>query len=570
MKKWFVSANGKNGGPFDSIKINEILSSGKVRDRAFVKRDELLSDWEEVSTVPSFTTIMELPVACYCSECDTRVLMPENDSRGIVRCPECGHKSQLVNYLDDTRKIFEEIPLEPWGKFDLAVLGAGALLLIIGVCGAIALLFNASLSVLLGFVFLVTAAGLFGVTFHHRAQASRHRKHMRRVEVALTDRSRELVRLQDEASAMKRNFREAQEFALRDAREVHEKAKRDVRDAHEKAQNDVRDALAKAEKEVKDALKKSKLAIKDASDLVQLHTEMTSAMAERFLSETQKWWTSKMNGQNYQLTKDRITKAIGFVRKQGHKVTESEEKKMLKQLQDDYESVVKSEHEKAEQRRIKEQMREELRVERELKREMDRIEAEQRSIESALKEALKKAGDAHSAEVEKLRQMLLEAEERGRRTKSQAELTRVGHVYVISNYGAFGENTFKVGLTRRLDPEDRVKELGDASVPFPFDVHMMILSQDAPALERTLHMALHRHRVNRVNFRKEFFRVDIETIHKLVKRHHGVVEYKVDPEALEFRQTQNISDDDFAFLEKANLAAGMDDEDDDLDGTDGE
>ena len=101
---------------------------------------------------------------------------------------------------------------------------------------------------------------------------------------------------------------------------------------------------------------------------------------------------------------------------------------------------------------------------------------------------------------------------------SMAQQTRVGHVYVISNIGAFGDDVFKVGMTRRLNPAERVYELGGASVPFPFDVHTMIFSKDAPALERSLHIALDEFRVNSINTRKEFFRVPLETIKETVKR----------------------------------------------------
>lgn len=533
--KWFICANGKTGGPFETEKIRELLATGKIKERAFVKRDAIDTDWEETATVPWFSTIVELPVACYCISCDARLHVTTESSRQKVRCPECGHRALLINYLDEDSQLFDEIPLEPWGTYDIPVFAAGGLLLLIGLLGAAALLFNPSLSVLLGFIFLVFAAGLFGVTFHHRAQSARHRTHIRRVERALTERSVELVRLKDEINGIKRSVKQARAFAIRDAE----------------------DQVALMQKRVK-----------ETNEASRRQVEMTAAMAARFLDETQKWWTGKLTGQNYQITKDRISKAIEFVRKLGHNVPQEKEKQMFLQLQDDYENVLRNEHEKAEQRRIKEQMREELRIERENKRALERIEAEQRAIETALNEALRKAGDQHSAEVERLKNLLKEAEERGQRAKSQAQLTKVGYVYVISNIGSFGENTFKVGLTRRLEPQDRVKELGDASVPFPFDVHMMIYSDDAPALERTMHLALHRYRVNRANFRKEFFRTDIETIHSLVTKHHGIVEYKSDPEALEYRQTLNISDEDFDFLQKANLAADMDEEDDDLDGAD--
>jgi hypothetical protein len=117
-----------------------------------------------------------------------------------------------------------------------------------------------------------------------------------------------------------------------------------------------------------------------------------------------------------------------------------------------------------------------------------------RSPDDRLVDALKTVGAEYSAEVEALREKLREAEERGRRTQAQAELTKVGTVYVISNIGSFGEDVFKVGLTRRLIAQERIDELGDASVPFTFDVHMMIRSDDAPKLEFSLHNALHKYR----------------------------------------------------------------------------
>lgn len=238
-------------------------------------------------------------------------------------------------------------------------------------------------------------------------------------------------------------------------------------------------------------------------------------MAERFLTETRKWWTSKLNGENYPLTKERMTKAIEFCRKQGYQVTKGHEQEIFSQLKIDYELVLRKEHEKAEQARVRELMREEQRAQREFQREIERTqreaerqESEREAIQRALDDAMRRVGAGHSAEIQRLQESLQAAEERAaaaqiaaQRTKSQAEQTRVGHVYVISNIGSFGENSYKVGLTRRLDPLDRVHELGDASVPFPFDVHMMIKSDDAPTLERKLHQALHRYRVNRVNFR---------------------------------------------------------------------
>ena len=110
--------------------------------------------------------------------------------------------------------------------------------------------------------------------------------------------------------------------------------------------------------------------------------------------------------------------------------------------------------------------------------------------------------------------------------------------YVISNIGAFGENIYKIGMTRRLEPQDRVDELGGASVPFRFDVHALIFSNDAPALEAALHRAFETKRVNMVNGRKEFFNVTLEEIESVVKENHDkTVEFTYFPEAEQYRET---------------------------------
>lgn len=125
------------------------------------------------------------------------------------------------------------------------------------------------------------------------------------------------------------------------------------------------------------------------------------------------------------------------------------------------------------------------------------------------------ASEAQRAEFEaklaSLQEQLRQAEEKNQRALSMVQQTRTGHVYVISNIGSFGGDMFKIGMTRRLEPTDRVRELGDASVPFEFDVHA-IFSEDAPTLEKQLHRNFLRQQVNKVNPRKEFFRLAIADI----------------------------------------------------------
>lgn len=202
-----------------------------------------------------------------------------------------------------------------------------------------------------------------------------------------------------------------------------------------------------------------------------------------------------------------------------------------------------------EQRRIHEQMREEEKA----RREYERAQKEAQKEEAMLRKAMEKAQAAlekataeqranYESQLADLQQKLTEAEEKNQRALSMAQQTRHGHVYVISNIGSFGENVYKVGMTRRLEPMDRVKELGDASVPFPFDVHAIIESDDAPALETELHRQLALAQVNKVNPRKEFFRVPISDIKDIVESRGLSTVWTMTAEAAEYKETLAIEE----------------------------
>ncbi|AKJ06950.1 T5orf172 domain-containing protein [Archangium gephyra] len=203
--------------------------------------------------------------------------------------------------------------------------------------------------------------------------------------------------------------------------------------------------------------------------------------------------------------------------------------------------------EREEQRIIKERIREEEKAQREFERAQREAEKEEELLRKAMEKArreFEKAGDEQKSKYEEqlneLAAKLRAAEEKNQRALSMAQQTKTGHVYVISNLGSFGEDVFKVGLTRRLEPLDRIKELGDASVPFEFDVHALILSEDAPALERELHKRFVRSQVNKVNPRKEFFRVALQEIRKVVDEMGLQTQWTMSAEAREYRETQSI------------------------------
>ena len=119
-----------------------------------------------------------------------------------------------------------------------------------------------------------------------------------------------------------------------------------------------------------------------------------------------------------------------------------------------------------------------------------------------------------------------------------AQQTKRGHVYIISNIGAFGDNVYKIGMTRRLEPKDRVTELGDASVPFSFDIHAMIYSIDAPTLEKTLHKKFINNQVNKVNPRKEFFDVTLSDIRNIIDEMGIEAHWTMTAEAKEYYESK--------------------------------
>lgn len=157
------------------------------------------------------------------------------------------------------------------------------------------------------------------------------------------------------------------------------------------------------------------------------------------------------------------------------------------------------------------------REERQLLAEAEAAEREEARYQKLLDKARSEAG-VDEGRIAELEAALAEAHATSERARAMAEMTKSGYVYIISNIGSFGEDVVKIGLTRRLEPDDRVKELGDASVPFGFDTHAMIYSDEAPALESALHREFVERRVNASNMRKEFFRVGLEEVQEAVKR----------------------------------------------------
>ena len=225
----------------------------------------------------------------------------------------------------------------------------------------------------------------------------------------------------------------------------------------------------------------------------------------------------------------------------------------LEELNLVYTYELKKEQEKEERKAIREQMLEEEKVRKEIEREKAKLEKDQtqcnKEVHRLMNYLQKTANDAEKQlyidKIQELEGKIKELQEKKENVLEREANARAGFVYIISNIGSFGEDVYKIGMTRRLEPMDRIKELSSASVPFGFDVHAMIFSDDAPALESVLHKHFEKQSVNRVNSRKEFFHVSLGEIEKVVKENfNNTVIFTEFPPAFEYRQTLEILEDE--------------------------
>lgn len=258
----------------------------------------------------------------------------------------------------------------------------------------------------------------------------------------------------------------------------------------------------------------------------------------------------KVTMQNYESSNDKITRSWSAINHLGERFRISIRTDYLNLKREELALAYKYQLFKADEkeriRQIREDEREKARVEKELNERRAKIAKDQQHVATELASLADRASTAEDpAEREKLRDRITELNQYAvklssdlQEVESRAQQARAGYVYVISNIGSFGENVYKIGMTRRLDPQERIDELGDASVPFRFDVHAMIFTEDAVALETALHQRFADRRINMVNPRKEFFRVTLDEVRECVSQNYSrTVEFTETAAAYEYRQT---------------------------------
>ncbi|QDV70339.1 hypothetical protein Poly24_40600 [Rosistilla carotiformis] len=486
-------------------------------------------------------------VTRYCPECKTKVTAEEQRFATPQICPKCKTRVLFVDYFN-VRPELPPVLVEfvgsgtPLSQPKVQLVGLVAVVaLAIAFIGAAFSGISIGLFIVAGATFVLGLAG-GAYWLDHGTKTNQLRQSYRDLMQTAEQLHRQQTALVQQCHGFQSNFEQLIAVETATIQQQHAKLLADAATDRENAANE----WSAVQVRVSEAMDEAKTEIAS-------YEAAAAAIATRYLTEVRKGIKSKLNSNNYHKMLETYEKAVEFCGKKGYPVAPEIYESVKAELKEDYAEAVRKEVQRAEQARIREQIKEEQKAERELEREMKRIAAERQAIEKALAEALAQTQDEHSAEVEELRRRLQEAESKGQRALSMAQQTKSGHVYVISNIGSFGDQVFKIGMSRRLDPMDRIKELGDASVPFPFDVHMMLESSNAPALENALHRAFHDRRVNGVNLRKEFFRVSIQEIIDLVEglqddEQHTIPftagPFTIEPEADQYHATLAMTDED--------------------------
>lgn len=299
----------------------------------------------------------------------------------------------------------------------------------------------------------------------------------------------------------------------------------------------------------------------------KLVTDMIKLLIRSFNNECDSC-VDNVKFDNVGLGEKRIRQSFDACNKLGRVMTVELSEEFLCQKVDElylaHEYQMKKQEEKEEAKRIREELREQHKLEQEIRAVREKITKERKHFSGALKDLESRLSRATSdADIEALRAKIQEVEACKSALDGEEKLidyregnAKAGYVYVISNLGAFGEGVYKIGMTRRLDPMERVDELGDASVPFWFDVHALVFSDNAPSLEAKLHERFAAGRLNKVNGRKEFFRADIVEIEAVIRQHYDpVVEVVREAAAEQYRESIRMALPSLAIQQAEHAAA---------------
>lgn len=358
---------------------------------------------------------------------------------------------------------------------------------------------------------------------------------------SLKQTEKNIEKLKKDLAELKKEYRELQSSVIYEYD--------NTKDYSDVTSEEIKNELAMLKLKEKDLIKEKKAFKAKSIDSDKVRNARFRQITKCFSAETTDI-LNKLTLANADKSRDRIIKSFETVNKafdvDGVQLDKNILELKLDELAINNELTKKLEQEKIIRQEQREMLKEEEKVRREIEQEKAKIEKEEKQFNGEITKLMsymqKSDSDVEKKlyidKIKELENKLALLEEDKKHVFDREQNTRAGYVYVISNIGSFGENIYKIGVTRRLEPMDRIKELSSASVPFSFDVHAMIFSDDAPGLENLLHTHFRDQAVNKINPRKEFFDVDLEEVKKLVLEHHNnTVDFTMEPEAYEYRES---------------------------------
>lgn len=323
--------------------------------------------------------------------------------------------------------------------------------------------------------------------------------------------------------------------------------------------NEIKNELSLEKLNEKELIKNDKAVTKyDKSNTKTMLNKQAKQLLRAFNSEAD-YYISNVTVRNVDNYRNKLAKSFetlnSLFKIDGVQLNQKLLTSKLKQLDIIYKYQKQLDNERELLKAQKEEIREQQKVEKEIQNTKRKLEKEERQFNNELSKLMKYLSSAkneieqniYADKIKELEEKIKILEKDKQNVLDRESNTRAGYVYIISNIGSFGKNVYKIGMTRRLEPMDRISELSSASVPFPFDVHALIFSEDAPALENTLHNYFRKQEVNKVNQRKEFFKVDLEEIKKLVhKEYNNTVHFTDLATAEQYFETLKIEQQELA------------------------
>ena len=467
---------------------------------------------------------MGATVVRYCPHCGAAVKGPESAFASPTRCPQCDTRAQFYDYpREHTPTPVKTSKRNPPGWLDWllwSLLAAAALTASLTLFSLINGWANGTL--LSGIACL--AVGLASATFVTRVskKLSRAETDKKKAERALLVSNSKVAAAAEINKGFKKNF---------DVLVADEKKR--LQTDFSSRLNQTKQLQAKVEKRVE-----------ESSELVPTIT----VVGKRLLDESLHRISRELSASNLGDCRMRLKHVIEFCRDQGCKVSTRDEDEMMEQLERDHQAYLLEAKYKNERMLVEAKMQEEQRVIEQIERGIKQAEAERSTIASSLSSMLKDPDNSTDSRIEHLRAKLQEAEARMSEASSVLHDPTAGHVYVLSNIGAFGEGIFLIGFTRMADPLQHIEELSKTSVPFPYDIHMLVPSENAEVLAKKLYLDLHESRLNRFNHSKSFFKTTIKTIWQLIVAHHGNIDFVEEPPAREFKESLEMSEEAFASM----------------------